>query len=76
MRWLIWKHKLHRKRRQQTSVKRIWGQTRLAVEDDQPGIVQEIKISPFSQMVCAQYEYVLENETHKVISDFEIKRIS
>ena len=39
---------------QQISAKRVWDQTRLDVEGDPLGIVQEIEILPYEKMVYAQ----------------------
>ena len=69
--WNIW---LHKKRMQQTGTK--WGQvhTRLGWEGDPLGIVQEIKISPYNQMVYAQTRIrPWKKKTHKILWDVKIQ---
>ena len=56
---------------QQTDTKRIQEQTRLGEKDDPLGIVQEIKIWPYYQMVDALTRLSPKNEKNKILWDFE-----
>ena len=42
-------------------------------ESDSLGIVQEIEIKPYNQMVDGKPESVLENKTHRILWDFVIQ---
>ena len=54
------------KRMQQVSSERVSNKTWLGGEGDPLGIVQDILVWTCEQMVYAQAESVLENETHKL----------
>ena len=53
------------------SLKDVNDETREGVESDPLGIVQEIDIWPYYQMVYPKPESFLEKETHKILWDFE-----
>ena len=59
----------HNKRMQQISTEGVQGETRLGRQSDPLGNVQEISIRPYKQMVP-----VLENDSHKLIWDFNIQK--
>ena len=56
---------------QQISTEGVQGETRLGRQGDPQGNVQEISIRPYQQMVYAQP--VLENDSHKLLWDFNIQ---
>ena len=58
----------------QTCVKGVQDSARLGQKGDPLGIVQEIKIWPNYLMAPAQTRSE-ENKTHKILGDFEIKRV-
>ena len=58
---------------QQTCTKGIQDLVWLGEKGDPLGIMQEVKILPFLQMLCMHKpESVTENETHKILWDFDI----
>ena len=52
--------------------KKVQDKTQLGGKADPLWIMQEIKFRPYYQMVNSP-ESVLENETHKILWDFEIQ---
>ena len=57
----------------QISTEGVQGETRLGQQGDPLGNVQEISIRPCKQMVYAQPAPVLENDSHKLLWDFNIQ---
>ena len=73
MRWQRRNDQSHYKRMQQISTEGVQGETRLGRQGNPLGNVQEISIRPYKQMVYAQPAPVLENDSHKLLWDFNIQ---
>ena len=73
MRWQRRNDKSHNKRMQQISTEGVYDDTRLGRQGNPLGNVQEISILPYKQMVYAQPAPVLENDSHKLLWDFNIQ---
>ena len=73
MRWQRWNDQSHYKRMQQISTEGVQGETRLGRQGNPLGNVQEISIRPYKQMVYVQPAPVLENDSHKLLWDFNIQ---
>ena len=58
---------------QQTGTIGVKNKKRLCGKGDPQGIMQEIKIDHTTKCYLLKPEFVLENETHKILWDFEIQ---
>ena len=73
MRWQKRNDQSHNKRMQQISTEGVQGGTRLGRQGNPLGNVQEISIRPYKQIYMHGPAPVLENDSHKLLWDFNIQ---